>query len=52
MRITVHDVLSWLAAGMSPDEILTDYPELEAEDIYACLTFAALREQRMVRLAA
>jgi uncharacterized protein (DUF433 family) len=52
MRITVYDVLGWLAAGMSQDEILTDYPELEAPDIQACLTFAALREQRMVRLAA
>ena len=33
MRITVYDVLGWLAAGMTPQEILADYPELEAEDI-------------------
>jgi uncharacterized protein (DUF433 family) len=52
MRITVYDVLGWLASGMAQDEILADYPELEAADIRACLTFAALREQRMVRLAA
>jgi uncharacterized protein (DUF433 family) len=52
MRITVYDVLGWLAAGMTPQEILADYPELEAEDIQACLTFAAAREQRMVRIAA
>lgn len=52
MRITVYDVLGWLASGMSQDEILVDYPELEAADIQACLSFAALREQRMVRLAA
>lgn len=52
MRITVYDVLGWLAAGMSLEQILADYPELEAEDIQACLTFAAQREQRMVRLAA
>lgn len=52
MRITVYDVLGWMAAGMSQDEILTDYPELELEDIRACLMFAAEREQRMVRIPA
>lgn len=52
MRITVYDVLGWLAAGMPQSEILADYPELEAADIQACLTFAAKREQRMVRVAA
>lgn len=52
MRITVYDVLGWLAAGMTPQEILADYPELEAEDIRACLEFAADRERRMVRIAA
>jgi uncharacterized protein (DUF433 family) len=46
MRITVYDVLGWLAAGMSHQEILRDYPELEAEDIRACLEFAAERERR------
>ncbi len=52
MRITVYDVLGWLAAGMTAQEILADYPELEAEDIQACLVFAADRERRMVRIAA
>ena len=52
MRITVYDVLGWLAAGMTQQDILADYPELEVEDIQACLTFAADRERRMVRVAA
>ncbi len=52
MRITVYDVLGWLAAGMSEVEILHDYPELEHEDILACLMFAATRESRLSRLAA
>lgn len=52
MRITVYDVLGWVAAGMSNAEILEDYPELESADIQACLSFAASREQRMVRIAA
>lgn len=47
MRISVYDVLGWLAAGMTAEEILTDFPELEAEDIKACLEFAADREQRV-----
>ena len=37
MRITVYDVLGWLASGMSEEQILDDYPELEREDIRACL---------------
>lgn len=41
MRITVYDVLSYLAAGMTAAEILDDFPYLTAEDIQACLTFAA-----------
>ncbi len=48
MRITVADVLGWLAAGMSHEEILSDYPELTEEDIRACLAFAAHREQSML----
>jgi uncharacterized protein (DUF433 family) len=40
MRITVDDVLGWLAAGMTSAEILSDYPELTSEDIQACLEFA------------
>jgi len=46
MRITVYDVLGWLASGMSHEDILRDYPELEPEDIRACLEFAAERERR------
>ena len=46
LRITVYDVLGWLASGMSQDEILSDHPDLEADDIKACLAFAADRERR------
>jgi uncharacterized protein (DUF433 family) len=48
MRITVADVLGWLAAGMSHAEILGDYPELTEHDILACLAFAADRERGML----
>lgn len=48
MRITVYDVLSYLAAGMTPDEILEDLPYLTQEDILACLGYAAERERQMV----
>ena len=48
MRITVFDVLSYLAAGMTADEILADFPYLTAEDIQACLAFAAERERSML----
>ncbi len=41
MRIAVADVLGWLAAGMTHEEILSDYPELTEEDIRACLAYAA-----------
>ena len=41
MRITVYDVLGWLAAGMSHAEILDDFPELTEGDIRACLEFVA-----------
>jgi uncharacterized protein (DUF433 family) len=44
MRITVYDVPSYLAAGMTADEILADFPYLEPEDIQACLAYAAERE--------
>ncbi len=50
MRITVYDVLGWLAAGMSTDEIIDDFPELVEADIMACLEFAADREHRLVAL--
>ncbi len=48
IRITVSDVLGWLAAGMSVVEILDDYPDLTEEDIRACLAYAADRERRLV----
>ena len=50
MRITVYDVLEYLASGMSEDEILSDFPDLTREDILACLSFAADRERRLVSL--
>lgn len=50
LRITVYDVLGWLAAGMTEQEILVDYPELVSDDIRACLTYAAEREHRIVRM--
>jgi uncharacterized protein (DUF433 family) len=49
-RITVSDVLEYLAGGMSDDEIIHDFPELTREDIRACLIFAAEREKRIVTL--
>ena len=48
MRITVYDVLGWLASGMTEQEILRDFPELEPEDIRACLEFAADREHHLI----
>lgn len=45
LRITVGDVLGYLAGGMSTEEILADFPDLTEEDIRACLQFAAKREQ-------
>jgi uncharacterized protein (DUF433 family) len=46
LRITVGDVLGWLAVGMTPAEIVADYPELTEADIRAALAFAADRERR------
>jgi uncharacterized protein (DUF433 family) len=46
LRITVFDVLGWLASGMAISEILSDYPELTDEDIKACLSYAADREHK------
>ncbi len=48
MRITVYDVLSYLAAGMTAEQILDDFPYLVAEDIQACYAFAAERERGML----
>jgi len=47
LRITVSVVLEYLASGMTDAEILADFPELTAEDIRACLAFAAERERRL-----
>ena len=51
MRITVYDVLDWLASGRSEAEILDDYPELTRDDIRACLAFAADREHQLSTIA-
>lgn len=52
LRITVYDVLEYLASGMSEDEILADFPDLNRDDIRACLAFAADRERRLVSIPA
>lgn len=46
-RITVYDVLEYLAGGMTESQILADFPSLTADDIRACLAFAAARERRL-----
>jgi uncharacterized protein (DUF433 family) len=51
MRIAVGDVLGWLAAGMSHQQIVSDYPELTEDDIRACLAYAADRERRLLTTA-
>ena len=52
MRITVYDVLGWLASGMSEEAILRDFPELAPDDIKACLAFAADRERQTTSIVA
>ena len=52
MRITVYEVLEYLASGMSGAEILKDFPDLTAADIQACLAYAADRERLQITLAA
>jgi uncharacterized protein (DUF433 family) len=49
-RITVFDILGWLASGMTNDQIVADFPELTKEDISACLAYASERE-RKIRVA-
>lgn len=51
LRITVYDVLEWLASGMDMAGIIADFPELESEDILACLAFAADRERNILDLS-
>ena len=48
LRITVYDVLELLAAGQTHEQILIDFPELESDDIQACLAFAADRERQLL----
>ncbi len=50
MRITVYDVLEYLASGMTEDELLSDIPDLTPEDIRACLAFAADRERKLISI--
>jgi uncharacterized protein (DUF433 family) len=52
LRMTVYDVLEYLASGMSPQELLIDFPDLTAEDVQACLAYAADRERTQLTLAA
>jgi uncharacterized protein (DUF433 family) len=52
MRITVQDVLEYLASGMTEEEILDDFPDLTREDIKACLAFAADRERKLLTVPA
>lgn len=51
LRITVYDVLDYLASGMTRDEILQDFPDLTSNDIQACLAFAADRERQLYAVA-
>jgi uncharacterized protein (DUF433 family) len=52
MRITVQDILEYLASGMTEEEILDDFPDLTHEDIQACLAFAADRERKLITVPA
>ena len=52
LRITVYDVLDYLASGMSEADILADFPDLKADDLRACLAFAADRERRLLSIPA
>jgi uncharacterized protein (DUF433 family) len=52
MRITVYDVLSYLASGMTYEEVLEDFPYLTQEDILACLSYAADRERQTLTIQA
>ncbi len=49
-RMTVTDVLEYLASGMTQEELLKDFPDLTAEDIHACLAYAADRERKLAAL--
>lgn len=51
MRITVSDILNWLASGMTIDDILNDFDELDKNDIFAALSYAADRENKIYQIA-
>jgi uncharacterized protein (DUF433 family) len=50
LRITVYEVLEYLASDMTEEEILTDFPDLIKEDLKACIAFAADRERRLMEV--
>jgi len=52
LRITVYDILNMLADGMTHEEIIDDFPKITQKDIFACLAFAAERENSITRLSA
>ena len=52
LRITVYDVLDYMASGMSEGEILSDFPDLTRDDLRACLAFAAERERTLMSIPA
>ena len=52
LRITVYDVLEYLAGGLTPEQIVADFPDLTLEDIRPCLAFAADRERRLLGIPA
>jgi uncharacterized protein (DUF433 family) len=52
LRITVYEVLEYLASEMSEDEILADFPDLKREDLKACIAFAADRERKLMTVPA
>lgn len=52
LRMTVTDVLEYLAGGMTPEEIVDEFPDLTLEDIRACLAFAADRERKLATVPA
>ena len=51
LRITVYDILDYLASGMSEEDILKDFPDLTAEDIKSCIAFAADRERKLFTIS-
>lgn len=51
LRITVYDVLEFLASGMTAEQIVEDFPDLNVLDVRACLSFAADRERRLMSVA-